>query len=123
MHELPIIESILDIALSATPSGALVRRVELAVGALCDAEPAWLERYFRVAARGGPCEGARLEVRRVPATLRCAACGSLSEFEFRLGMTAAGRLSCPACGSAEVVVEGGTDYRLERIEVIEGGSR
>lgn len=64
MHELPIITRVLDLALEAAPEGSLIVRVNLRVGALCDAEPLWLERYFRTAARGTRAENASLIVQR-----------------------------------------------------------
>lgn len=70
MHELPIITRVLELSLASAPAGSEIARVNLRVGYLCDAEPLWLERYFRIAARGTSAEGAELSVRREPET-RC----------------------------------------------------
>jgi Zn finger protein HypA/HybF involved in hydrogenase expression len=64
VHELPIITRVVELALAAAPADSTIRCVHLKVGSLCDAEPVWLERYFRIAARGTAAESARLEVRR-----------------------------------------------------------
>lgn len=64
MHELPIIARVLDLATASAPPGAEIVRIRLRVGYLCDAEPLWLERYFRIAARGTPAERAALVVAR-----------------------------------------------------------
>ncbi len=61
---MPIITRVLELSLASAPPGARILRVNLRVGSLCDADPLWLERYFRVAARGTAAEGAVLGVRR-----------------------------------------------------------
>ena len=64
VHELPIITRILELALAAAPQDARISRINLHVGSFCDADPLWLQRYFRIASRGTPAEGADLAVRR-----------------------------------------------------------
>ncbi len=64
MHELPIITRVLELALDAAPADQLIVRITLRVGRLCDAQPLWLERYLRMAARGTRAEGAALRVVR-----------------------------------------------------------
>ncbi len=64
MHELPVIRSILDIVLKSTPPGSRVLRIDLLLGAYCDAEPLWLQRYLDIAAKGSPAQGATLKVER-----------------------------------------------------------
>lgn len=51
-------------SLAAAPPGSEISRINLRIGSLCDAEPLWLQRYFHIAARGTPAEGAELAVRR-----------------------------------------------------------
>ncbi len=51
-------------SLAAAPEGSEISRIKLRVGSLCDAEPLWLQRYFRIAARGTPAQGAELAVLR-----------------------------------------------------------
>jgi hydrogenase nickel incorporation protein HypA/HybF len=113
MHELPIIERILELALAAAPPENRILAVKLRVGSLCDADPEWLERYFRVAARGTAAEEARLEATREDAAVYCPACGK----ESILGLPLAGSLSCSLCGYAHVTVVAGMAYQLESIEV------
>lgn len=64
MHELPIIARVLDLATASAPPGSEIVRIRLRVGYLCDAEPLWLERYFRISARGTQAELAELVVTR-----------------------------------------------------------
>jgi hydrogenase nickel incorporation protein HypA/HybF len=63
-------------------------------------------------ARGTPLEGARLELRDVPAAGRCRACGT----EARLGGFP---LRCPACGALDVELTAGEELCVEAIEVDE----
>lgn len=116
MHELPIIERILDLTLAATPDGDRIVAVKLLVGALCDAEPEWLERYFRVAAQGSVAEKARLEITRTDAVVYCPACGK----ESILMLPLAGPLACSSCGFDHVTMVAGMEYQLESIEVAPG---
>jgi hydrogenase nickel incorporation protein HypA/HybF len=113
MHELPIIERVLDLALAAATAGDRIVTVKLRVGALCDARPDWLERYFRLAAGGTVAEEARLEITREEASVYCPACGNDSILELPL----AGPLSCSVCGYDHVTMVAGMEYQLESIEV------
>ena len=63
-----MITRVVELALEAAPENAVIRRIQLHVGALCDADPLWLERYFRVAARGSAAESASLDIRRNDST-------------------------------------------------------
>jgi hydrogenase nickel incorporation protein HypA/HybF len=118
MHELPIIERILDLALAAAPSGDRIVAVKLHVGALCDAEPEWLQRYFRVAARGTAAEDARLEISREDTAVYCPSCGK----DTILALPLAGPLSCSLCGYDHVTLVAGMEYQLESIEVAQGST-
>jgi hydrogenase nickel incorporation protein HypA/HybF len=113
MHELPIIERILDLALAAAPPDEHIVTVKLRVGALCDAEPEWLQRYFRVAARGTAAEEARLEITRKEAVVYCPSCGKDSI----LALPLEGPLACSLCSYDHVTVVAGMEYQLESIEV------
>jgi len=121
MHELPIVTRILELALASTPEGARVLGVDLAIGVLCDAEPRWLERYFRVAARGTACAEAELRVERLPALLVCPGCGDARSCEATATeLVDLLRGPCPACGTAGRRLEGGAEYSLESIEIVGG---
>ncbi len=119
VHELAVITRVLEIALAAAPKGSAITRISLRVGGLCDAEPLWLERYFRIAARSTAAEGAALCIERDEASARCPDCGlawplSLADLPGMAG------LRCPRCSSDTVELDAGLGYRLEAIEVREG---
>jgi len=116
MHELPVVERLLAIALGRAAAAGARRIValDIAVGELCDGQPEWMRRYFSLASRGTPAEGAELRFVRVPAAAECAACGA--SFAPELRRRAA--IRCPECGSDDCALSGGLDYTLERMEVL-----
>ena len=92
--------------------GRRVTVVELRVGKLRQVIPDTLEFYFEFVARGTVCEGARLELEVVEASLRCEACDREWEIEIPA-------FRCPTCGGAEVAVASGNEFEVESIEVEE----
>jgi hydrogenase nickel incorporation protein HypA/HybF len=110
------VKRLLGIALERAAEAGAVRiaALDITVGELCDGEPRWMERYFRIAARGTAAEGAALRFRTEAATAKCGTCGRTFAPELR-GKTAP---RCPGCGGDECELTGGLDYRLERMEVI-----
>jgi hydrogenase nickel incorporation protein HypA/HybF len=110
MHELSISRAILDAA-TRHADGRRVVLVSLAIGALRQVIPESLTFHFQIVSRGTICERALLELRLVPARLRCA-CGKeweLEEPSFR----------CPRCGSGRVNVLDGDQLSVDSIEVEE----
>jgi hydrogenase nickel incorporation protein HypA/HybF len=111
VHELSVASAVVDTAVRHA-GGRRVTAIRLRVGALRQVVPASLAFYFEHVARGTLCDGARLEQRPVPATLRCEECRArweLDEAVFR----------CGACGSGKVRVEAGDELELESIDVEE----
>jgi hydrogenase nickel incorporation protein HypA/HybF len=116
VHELSLVRNLLSIILDRA-SGAKALRVvsvDLAVGELCDARPEWVERYFRLAAKGTIAEGASLRFSVIESTASCEACGSA----FRPALRGRTKIRCPDCGSDECALSLGTDYCIERMEVL-----
>ncbi|HDS17147.1 MAG TPA: hydrogenase maturation nickel metallochaperone HypA [Proteobacteria bacterium] len=116
MHELPVITEILKVVLEHAARHRLrrVTAVHLEVGALSELEDEWLQRYFDHLSRGGRAAGARLLLKRVPATLTCADCGA--EFAFDGGAQA--RNYCPACAGHHCRLLRGQGYFIKNLEGI-----
>ncbi|MBS1869276.1 MAG: hydrogenase maturation nickel metallochaperone HypA [Actinobacteria bacterium] len=109
MHELALAESVLAIA-GAHARGRRVRRVTVAAGALRQVVPGALTLAFALLSAGTPLAGAELEVRTVPAVVRCRDCGASSEQD---GFP----LACAACGALDVEVTAGEQLLVEELEV------
>lgn len=112
MHELSVTQSILEIAVrhAEAAGAARITRLSLVIGDLSSIVDDSVQFYWDLIAAGTLAEGAELSFKRVPATLRCAACGC----EFPLDHK---RFECPQCGSDRVEVSGGQEFFLESIDV------
>ena len=115
MHELPVTESILKIALSrAERAGAArITDLHLVIGRLASIVDDSVQFYWEIISRGTIAEGATLHFRRIPVELVCSQC--------RNRFAPPGDdFACPQCGSSHVQVVAGEDFMLEAIEVEEG---
>ncbi len=109
MHELAIAEAVVRIA-SRHARGRRVAAVVVAAGHLRQVVPDALAFAFELVTVGTPVEGARLELREVPARVRCRACGAESEQD---GFP----LACGACGALDVAVIAGEELHVEELEI------
>ena len=117
MHELSIAQALVEqVEKTVRGEGALrANRVLISVGALSGADPEALLGAFPLVAEGTVAEGAELVVEKVPARVRCRACGGESAAEgFFVG--------CGLCGSREVELVSGRELYLRSVE-IEGEER
>jgi len=112
MHELSITESVLRIVLDhAQRAGAQrVVRVNLVLGELSSIVSDSVQFYWDLVAEGTEAEGAELHFRRVPAELRCMACGATFPLDQDSWL-------CPQCGSPQVQAIAGDQFLVESIEV------
>ncbi len=112
MHELPVTESLLELALShAERVGARrITDLHIVIGDLSSIVDDSVSFYWDFVSRDTPAEGARLHFQRVPLTLACKDCGKTYELE-------GDDLRCPECRSVDVRVVRGEEFYLESIEV------
>jgi hydrogenase nickel incorporation protein HypA/HybF len=112
MHELPITESILEIALRhAHAAGARrIRNIYLVIGQLSTVVDESVQFYWGLVAENTIAEDAQLKFRRIPAEMECLECNHRyppSEND----------LACPSCGSESVRVVAGEEFFVEAIDV------
>ena len=114
MHEYPITKRIVEIAEEyARKNGGedvRVRRIVLVAGDSAGYVPDTISLYFDEISRGGICDGATLEIKRVIPKLKCMGCGELfprKPFSF----------ACPRCGSDGAPTEIGREFYMESIEI------
>lgn len=112
MHEMSIAEGVRrvvdDAALRA--GAARVIRVRLEIGRFAGVEKGALAFAWEVVMRGGPAEGAALEMLDLPGRATC--------FDCATGVEIADRLDpCPLCGGGRLLPEGGDELRVKDMEI------
>ncbi len=113
MHELPITQNILKIALQyAEKEGATrIMTLNLVIGQLSSVIDDSIQFYWPIISEGTIAEDAKLYFRRVPAQLKCLDCGTIYELED-------GQLrTCPSCESSQVSILSGREFQLESIQI------
>jgi len=113
MHELALANCVVEAieAEARRQSFARVETVVLEVGALSCVDPHALEFGFEAAIRGTIADGARLEIVTPPGEAQCFGCGGQVQVARRGD-------PCPACGSYQLLVNGGEDLRIKALEVL-----
>jgi hydrogenase nickel incorporation protein HypA/HybF len=113
MHELPVANGILATALEAAEKAGAGRitQIDIVLGALSGYVGDSIQFYFDFISQGTKAEGARLNVRRIPATCHCWDCGSDFSCEEILPP------ECPGCAGSRLQVVGGQEFYMESINV------
>ena len=112
MHEYPITEQIVKIALNhlKDTDAKRVTAIHLVLGENSGIVAESIHMYFDLIAEGTPCSQAEIVIKRIKPTLICPACGT--EF-VRKPMS----FACPKCDTDGHPTETGKEFYLESIEV------
>lgn len=112
MHELPVTQSILEIALRHAEKSNAKRITDLylVMGELATLVDDSIQFYWDIIAEGTIAQGAQLHFRRVPAELQCMACFTKYHPKDK-------ELHCPQCGSVGAKIIAGEEFSLEAIDV------
>ena len=112
MHELPITESILEIALRHAEKACAKRitDIHLVIGQLSSIVDESVFFYWDIVSKDTIAEGAELHFRRIQTQLLCLDCNQ----RYHPGNE---DLACPSCQSSKVKVIAGEEFSLEAIEV------
>ncbi len=113
MHEMAIVQSIMDIIEQHARmyNAKKVVQVSLEFGALTAVMPSAITFAFEVLSKGGIAEGARVDITIVPMKVRCMSCGNEQ-------VTDVYELTCPVCSSGVLqIVEGRDEMRIVSLEI------
>ncbi len=108
MHELAIMESIVDAVIERV-GDAQVFRVRLEVGKLSGVVPDALRFCFELATAETPLAGAALEIMEIPGRARCMQCLADVELEDQIALC--------VCGSANLDFVSGQELKIKDVEV------
>ncbi len=111
MHELPITQEILRIAL-AHANQQRIASLTLVIGDLTGFVDDSIQFYFNILAQGTVAEGATLHFKRVPVRFRCRRCRT----EFTPPPQ---QWQCPTCQALGGDVIAGKEFLVESIEIIQ----
>jgi hydrogenase nickel incorporation protein HypA/HybF len=113
MHEMAIVESIMDIIEQQAKiyNADKIISVNLEFGALTGVMPSAVEFAFEILSNGSVAEGATLRVEIIPIKILCHECGVTSVLEEYAPV-------CPACGSEVVsITQGRNEMRVASLEL------
>ena len=112
MHELPVTDSLLEIALRHAEQAGAKRVVSLniVIGRLASIVDDSVQFYWDIVSENTIAAGARLNFVRTEIELECQKCGCHYQ-------PAPEELSCPECQSTDIKVVSGQEFHLESIDV------
>jgi hydrogenase nickel incorporation protein HypA/HybF len=112
MHELPIAQSILKIAIrhAEREQASQITDLYLKIGDLSSIVDDSVQFYWDIISRDTLAEGATLHFERIPMKMVCFDCGQTYH-------PPAGELACIHCGSQRVQVAGGDEFQLASIGI------
>lgn len=123
MHELGLLRGVVtavDEALEHKASGQhpqekterrAIEAVGLTVGTQSGVLPEALDGAWPFAIAGTSCEGARLDVTIVPATVYCPSCACEQEIDEYFALT------CPVCGTPTADLRHGREFQLTYVDL------
>lgn len=116
MHELPVMNSILDIVVKHAEKNNVnkVMAIHLRVGSLSDLEDKWMQHYFDYLSKESVADGAKLVIERSPAVMKCRECNT----SFEIDLNDKKKIVCTECKSDKCSLESGKEYYIKNMEVI-----
>jgi hydrogenase nickel incorporation protein HypA/HybF len=109
VHELPVAESILDIALRHA-GGKRIAAIDIAIGDLSTMVDEAIQQWWHILSEGTTASAATLRFRHIPGVLRCLQCAGEYPVATR-------DFICPACGAVRAKPVSGDTCSVESIEV------
>jgi len=112
MHELPVTENLLEIAIRHANKAEATRILSLniVIGQYASIVDDSIQFYWDIITDGTLAQGANLNFHRISAEFRCMNCHHCFSPVMEL-------LPCPVCGSSKLDLISGAEFFLESIEV------
>jgi hydrogenase nickel incorporation protein HypA/HybF len=112
MHEMPVTQSLLKIALQHAEKANAKRITDLHIvmGELASMVDDSIQFYWEIIAKDTIAQQATLHFRRIPAELQCMTCFEKYHPDGR-------ELVCPQCGGVGAKIIAGEEFSLEAIDV------
>jgi len=113
MHELPITQSIVRIAVEEAEKHNIkkINEIRLKIGELSGLVPECIQQYFDFVSYGTAAEGAQIIITKIPITMKCVSCGFIGETDSFVNN------KCPVCSSINMKIEGGNEFYIDSMEV------
>lgn len=110
MHELPVAQNILNIALRHAGDARRVAQINLVIGDLSSIVGESVKFYWDLISKDTIAEGSKINIERIKTLFHCNNCGKEFEPTNR-------KFDCIHCDSDQVELVTGREFRLESIEV------
>lgn len=112
MHELPITQSILDIALKEAKrvNAKKVYEIKIKMGECCDYVPEILQEYFNLLSEDTIAYEAKITVEKIKATLLCKDCNEIFNVEKF-------RMRCPKCNGRNTELKSGKEFYIDSLDI------
>ena len=112
MHELPVTQNLLDLALQHAEKAEASRILSLniTIGDLASIIDDSVQFYWDIISKDTPAEGAQLNFNRIPIEMKCLDC--LTSYHPEDGISV-----CPECDGSRVNIIAGKEFLLDSIDV------
>ena len=112
MHELPVTQNILDIAIKhgKNSNASRILQLNIVIGQLSSFIDDSIQFYWDLISKDTIAEGAAINIERIPAEFSCLDCSN----QYTLSP---GDLECPECGSSHVEILTGKEFYLDSIDI------
>jgi len=116
MHELGIMETVLDTAMEfATENSASeIREIHLLTGVVFGIHRDYADMFFKMISKGTIAENAKLVFDLVPARFICRECKQITEFT----ALSEKEFFCSHCDSRQVTMVSGREFRIQSMVVV-----
>ena len=112
MHELPVTQNILEIAIRHAKKSKATRILQLniVIGQLSSFIDDSIQFYWDIISKDTIAEGALLNIERIPAKFTCLECSE----SYTLALNG---YECPECGSTHVKILSGKEFYLDSLDI------